>query len=68
MNIESFQNHLSQQWQKLISQTAFDKDYDKSGGITHAHDIFSFITNSKKHLGLEINISDNQEVSKDLIP
>ena len=33
MNIESFQNHLSQQWQNT-SQTALDKDYDKSGGIT----------------------------------
>jgi len=68
MNIEKFQNHLSQQWQKLISQTALDKDYDKSGGITHVHDIFSFITNYKKLLGLEINTSDNQENLEDLIP
>jgi len=66
VNILELQKHLDVQWQKLINKTISDKDYDKDGGITHAYDIFNFITNPNKMLGVEIIHQENKILDQKL--
>jgi hypothetical protein len=65
-SVEDLEIHLESQWDKLINETLTREDLLKGGGITHAHDIFSFTTNTNKMLGLEIDLKENKSIDQKL--